>query len=497
MDTPPTPTHPRNSVTLPAYLPPLLSLFATHGEAAYPVGGCVRDSLRGVEPHDWDVAVTTPPEKTQDLCETAGYRVIPTGLIHGTVTVLAPLSGDPSDRTGDYAPVECTTCRTEGDYTDSRHPDSVSFTGRIEDDLSRRDFTVNAMAFMISPQIPPCHNRGTTVAQPCNEYADAAYFDRNTAVTSLADNHPAPCREAVDATAPLAVLDLFGGQADLSAGIIRCVGDPDTRFLEDALRILRAVRFAARLGFTIEPATRAAMVRRREGLSHISRERIGDELSKILCCSAPERGIRLLVESGLMPFVLPGGLSEAFTSPTASVAPPRLSALSTELSVRLAALLWGLSPAAVETNLASLRLPNAVRRAISALISVSDRPPIATPREARRTRHDLGNLAVPAWEIRRIHTGANDPDEAEIDRLITFIRASEAAAEPVRTADLAISGRDLLALGLKPGPEVQFLLYDLLSLVWDDPAANTRDTLLAAARRAISGHEYRPNSKNG
>ena len=134
-------------ISIPSYLSPLLSLFASHGESAFPVGGCVRDTLMGGKPHDWDVAVTTVPHDTMALCHAAGYRTIPTGLKHGTVTVLVPHSGDPTDREGRYDLIECTTCRTEGGYSDGRHPDAVSFTGRIRDDLARRDFTVNAMAF--------------------------------------------------------------------------------------------------------------------------------------------------------------------------------------------------------------------------------------------------------------------------------------------------------------------------------------------------------------
>ena len=189
---------------IPAHVHTILRLFASHGEHAYPVGGCVRDTLMGIPPHDWDVAVTTPPEVTAAICEEAGFRTIPTGIRHGTITVLVPHSGTPTDRDGGYDLIECTTCRTEGGYSDGRRPDGVSFTGRITDDLSRRDFTVNAMAF-----------------------------------DCLSEGHSAEEQE-------LSVLDLFGGRKDLENRVIRAVGDPDTRFLEDGLRLLRAVRFAVR-----------------------------------------------------------------------------------------------------------------------------------------------------------------------------------------------------------------------------------------------------------
>ncbi len=500
--TPPPSPGPALAVTVPSYLLPLLTHLNAHGETGYPVGGCVRDSLRGVEPHDWDVAVTTPPERTKALFEAAGYRVIPTGIAHGTVTVLAPLGGDPTDRTGAYAPVECTTCRTEGGYTDSRHPDAVTFTGRIEDDLSRRDFTVNAMALVFSPQNPPCRHRGSTVDLPRKKNAEMAILPADP-----------PAAAPSDGCAPPTVLDLFGGRDDLRQGVIRCVGDPDIRFEEDALRILRAVRFAVRLGFVIESATRAAIVRRRAGLARISRERITDELNRILCGPAPERGVAMLAELGLMPFVLPAGITPAASleadTATSTLAPdrcvldriasvpstertwcppasfPRLSALPGAAASRLAALLWGLAPAAIEANLAALRLPNTVKRAVAGMLSLGERPIPTTPFDMRRLRHELGDLTVPAWEIRLSHTPSEMPEAAEIKRLVECIRASEAAGEPVRISELAIGGRDLLALGLTPGPAVQALLEALLEPVWTDPAANTRETLLAYARRAI------------
>ncbi len=413
---------------IPSYLTPLLALFAAHGERAYPVGGCVRDALRGVEPHDWDVAVTTPPEYTQELCEAAGYRVVPTGLRHGTVTVLAPLSGDPTDR-GDYAPVECTTCRTEGGYTDGRHPDAVAFTGRIEDDLSRRDFTVNAMAFMLDPTAP---------------------------------------------AAPPAVLDLFGGREDLAAGLIRCVGDPATRFSEDALRMLRAVRFAVQLGFAIHPDTADAIRTLAPTLGRISRERIRVELQKILESPTPERGMSLLAETGLLATTLPGG--------SVPVAPGALDALPADFSLRLAALLWGLPEADMEGNLAALRLPTVTHRAIRQLATPRLLPTAPTPADARRLRHDMGELAAAALLVRRAHATA-PAEHAALDELATLVRASEAAGDPVTLADLAVTGRDLLAVGHPAGPVLRETLDALLAAVLDDPARNTRATLLAEAAR--------------
>ena len=422
--------------TCPPYLRPLLALFARNGERAYPVGGCVRDTLLGATPHDWDVAVTTDPETTMALCEAAGYRTIPTGIKHGTVTVLLPLSGDPSDGEAPYEMVECTTCRTEGGYADGRHPDAVSFTGRIEDDLSRRDFTVNAMAFSGDGE-------------------------------------------------DLEVVDLFGGRADLAAGIIRAVGDPDRRFSEDALRLLRAVRFAVRLGFAVEAETLSAMSRCAGGLARISRERISDELSKILSGPDPLRGVAMLCETGLMPYVLPRGISPLGAGD--------LPSLPAAYAPRLACLQWGMTGEDVAENLRGLRLSNAIRRTVTLLTESAATPVIPTPREARVWRAVYGEEAELALAVRLAQTAAvqtaaaeqtESPTESERERiraLAAMIRASEAAGEPVRIGDLALGGRELIALGVAPGPRVQALLQGLLELVWEDPAKNTPESLTKEA----------------
>ena len=201
------------NIILPEAVRKILKKLAQAGFEGYAVGGCVRDSLLGREPHDWDVTTAARPEEVKKVF--ADGRIIDTGLKHGTVTLLT-----------DSGPVEITTFRTEGIYSDSRHPDRVSFVADVHEDLSRRDFTVNAMAY--SP------DRG--------------------------------------------LRDDFGGQEDLRAGVLRCVGDPDRRFREDALRILRAARFAARYGFRIEEATAAAMLRNRELMLRLSPERVFAEL---------------------------------------------------------------------------------------------------------------------------------------------------------------------------------------------------------------------------
>lgn len=409
----------------PAAVRELMRLFAAQGEVAYPVGGCVRDALRGAIPHDWDVAVTTPPERTQAMCEAAGWRVIPTGIRHGTVTVLVP------DADGARLPLECTTCRTEGGYTDGRHPDEVTFTGRIEDDLSRRDFTVNALAVMA-----PSH---------------------------------APGHIGTENEESFAVIDLFGGQDDLDRGIIRCVGDPHVRLTEDALRILRAVRFAVKLGFDIHPDTVRAMTAHADGLSHISRERVRDEWEKILLSPDPQRGIRLLLDLGLMPYVLPRGISPDGIGDQAT--------LPADPAIRMACLMRGMSPTDAQENLYSLRLSNEERRR-AATLQAAVIPTEATPYAARRLRHEYGPLAraiLLIGQARGQNTAA----------LLALVTASEAAGEPTGIADLALSGRDLTALGVPPGPAVGETLAALLEAVLKDPEKNTREALAILLQKGI------------
>lgn len=188
------------------------------GHSCYAVGGCVRDSLRGVEPHDWDFTTSATPDEIERVFE--GFKTVTIGKRYGTIAVIL-----------DGKPYEITTYRIDGGYSDARHPDAVRFSDRLSDDLSRRDFTVNAMA----------------------------YNDRD------------------------GIVDLFGGQRDLEYSVIRCVGEPEVRFSEDALRILRALRFASTLGFSIEQETSEAILRLRKTLADISPERISAEFLKLLC----------------------------------------------------------------------------------------------------------------------------------------------------------------------------------------------------------------------
>ena len=217
-------------IDIPQNAASVVGVLRANGHEAYVVGGCVRDALLGREPNDWDVTTSALPERTMELfTKTQGFGAIPTGIAHGTVTV----------RTKGES-IEVTTFRIDGEYTDCRRPDHVDFTDSLRDDLARRDFTINAMAY----------------SDECG------------------------------------LCDPYGGEADLAAGIIRCVGDPVKRFSEDALRIMRALRFSSVLGFPVEPVTAEAAISLRSQLSNIARERIHAELEKLIAGRDAQRVIR-------------------------------------------------------------------------------------------------------------------------------------------------------------------------------------------------------------
>lgn len=223
---------------LPEYINTVCDRFFDAGYDVYLVGGSLRDIVRGATPHDFDLATSAKPQETVELF--GDHRVIETGIKHGTVTVL--VGGEP---------IEITTFRVDGSYTDSRHPDSVSFTSRIEDDLSRRDFTVNAMA----------------------------YNTKNGFV------------------------DPFGGLSDLENKILRAVGEAEQRFSEDALRIMRAFRFSAQLQYNIEEKTLAAIEKQKDGLQNIAKERIASEFLRLLTSSGAELPLRQMIELGVLQYV--------------------------------------------------------------------------------------------------------------------------------------------------------------------------------------------------
>jgi len=429
---------------IPEYVCKVLKTLKRGGHEAWCVGGCVRDSLLGRTPGDWDVTTSALPEET--LAMFAG-RAAPTGLRHGTVTVR--LGGDS---------VEVTTYRVDGIYRDHRRPESVSFTRSLEEDLKRRDFTVNAMA--LGPD-------GT-------------------------------------------LRDPFGGQVDLRRGILRCVGEPDRRFREDALRILRGLRFAAVLGFSIDPATAEGIHRRRALLGEIAPERIWAELQKLLCGKAAAAALREYpdVLGVFWPEVLPMvGFDQHNRHHCFDVWEHTLHALEAvepEMVLRCTMLLHDIGKPtcftmdakgnghfyghpAVSRDLADgmlrrLKCGNADRETVLRLVEWHDRNIPRTDRGLRRALLALGerdlrrllavkradNLAQ-ATEFRDMQ-GEIDRAEEIMDRLL-----KEDACFSLR--QLAVNGNDLTVLGFS-GPDLGRALESLLNAVVEEEVPNNREALL-------------------
>jgi len=389
------------AIEYPAYVGEALSRLVAAGEEAYLVGGSLRDALLGLTAHDFDVATSALPEKT--IGAFSDCRVIETGMKHGTVTVI--LEG---------TPVEITTFRRDGEYTDGRHPDTVSFTDRITEDLSRRDFTVNAMAY-----------------------------------------HP-----------DRGLVDPFGGQSDLQARTLRAVREPHLRFSEDALRILRAFRFAAQLGFSIEPDTLAAAAACREGLLRIARERVAAEFVRLICSPDAARAISLMVQTGVLPYVTGG-----FVPDERALA--ALSEMPAEDTARLGTFFFGASPEEISNILHDLRLSTRQLRGALA-VARGGAMCVKTERDATALRAKVGDYA---------------PTAARLSELLGI---SPCGAEglartncvPTTVAELAVTGKELMALGLR-GSEIGRMLSYLLGVVMRDPAYNNKEALLALCEARI------------
>ncbi len=387
---------------LPDYVKTALAVCEANGHEAYLVGGCVRDLLRGVVPADYDIAVSCPPEATEAAFK--GFRVIETGMKHGTVTVVI-----------DRHNLELTTFRVDGTYRDGRHPDEVTFAGRLEDDLSRRDFTINAMAY-----------------RPGS-----------------------------------GVTDLFGGRDDLKKRTVRCVGDPDVRFTEDALRILRALRFSSALDFDIDPGTAEAVLRQSGRLAAVSAERKFAELKKLFAgCRAETLLVtfRPVFEQAIAP--LRKLTEEQYIC--ASKAAGKLR----DPATALAALLCGLPPEDTEEACRALRTDNAfLRRAC--LLRANAHGAFETKGQARTFMGANGKDALAALcALREALSGRPDRvTRAVLDETTTY---------PTSLRELAVNGRDLEEIGVK-GPALGRVLNALLSAAAEGEVKNEREELLAKA----------------
>lgn len=393
----------------------LLTRLHAAGHAAYAVGGCVRDSLLGQTPHDWDLCTSATPEQVLELF--GKVHCIPTGLQHGTVTV---------KHGGEL--YEITTFRTEGAYSDGRHPDHVAFVPDVKEDLARRDFTINAMAY----------------------------------------------------NAEEGLIDPFGGQNDLAVGIVRAVGEPQRRFEEDALRILRLYRFAARFGFAIDPATGQAARALCRHLDCVSEERIAEELSRLLAAPAPGAYLEAEVLAVIFPEL------DAAELPESRRILDALEPGMEHVPVRLAALLCPLGEAGARAALKRLKCSNALTGTVATLVreAAAGMPGAALTLTARRflSRYDLATIT----DLTAL-CSARHPEQAE-----AFAALQQEAARLVETNaccrinQLAVNGRDLMDAGVRPGPGLRRVLDALLEQVLTGQLPNEKAALLTAAAQVAA-----------
>ena len=389
----------------------LLDTLHRAGYAAYVVGGCVRDSLLGLTPHDWDLCTSALPQQGMELF--GEEKCIPTGLQHGTVTV--------KQGGGLY---EITTFRTEGTYTDGRHPDEVHFVPDVREDLARRDFTINAMAY--------------------NE------------------------KEGL--------VDPFGGQADLQSGILRAVGVPHQRFTEDALRILRLYRFAARFGFSIDLPTAQAAQELCAHLDCVSVERIEEELAKLLSAPAPAAYLDEKILGVVLPELSPEALAAA--KPVVDACPAGEQALP----VRLAALLLSLGEDGIRRTLKRLRCSNALIEEAAVLVREAvPGVPVSLNIYARRLLGKYNLCTV--QRLAALGTALQPERAADFAALSELAEQLDADSVCCRVSQLAVNGRDLMAAGVPAGPGIRKVLEALLDGVIREEYPNERQALLAAVQQ--------------
>lgn len=432
-------------IQLPEKVNRIITTLQKHGFEAYAVGGCVRDSFLGRVPGDWDITTSAAPEETKSLFA----RTFDTGIEHGTITVL--LNGEG---------FEVTTYRIDGKYEDNRHPSKVQFTRSLSEDLLRRDFTINAMAY--------------------NEQDG--------------------------------LVDLFHGMEDLKKGVIRCVGNAEARFSEDALRILRAIRFSAQLGFEIEKETRQAIRKLAPNLSYISAERIQTELVKLLTSPHPER-IQDACELGITKVVLPEwdamvGVKQNTIHHKYDVAEHTLHTLKhvkRDKYLRLTMLFHDMGKPAMKTTdekgndhfkghalesekiartvLKRLKFDNETIRIVTKLVCYHDYRMEATPANVRRAMNRIGVELFPYYLAVRLSDAKSQSTYMRREKIENIVEIRNLYKQIlmenqcVTLRQLAVSGRELMELGMKPGRELGAMLSELLEYVLDDPERNTKENL--------------------
>lgn len=393
----------------PSYVLLMIEKLTEAGFKAFAVGGCVRDTLLGREPADWDITTSALPEETIRVFGKAPFSVrVDNGIRHGTVTVI--LNGNAS---------EITTFRTEGAYSDHRRPDTVTFVPNVEDDLARRDFTVNAIA-----------------ASPTKD-------------------------------GTFTLIDPFGGKDDLREGILRCVGVPEKRLTEDALRILRGMRFAARYGFTVEEKTAVAMHECAYLLLKIAPERIGDELRGIL--KAPHCAGILEDFADIAEIILPGCAANRARALLGNAVSP---------AVRLACLLSDCTPAHAESLLLRYGFGTAEAKKIASYLSMKDGD-LARQDVLCHIADLFGKAGISEFFAFR---HALSPEDNKVPDAKSTADALFTPGVCYNVATLAVSGKDLTGEGFPAGPLIGQILKSLTERVIAGEIPNDRDALLAAAR---------------
>ena len=428
-------------IRIPAPAEEIINKLNEHGYEAYVVGGCVRDMLLGREPGDWDITTSALPGQVKEVFR----RTVDTGIQHGTVTVMMGKEG-----------YEVTTYRIDGEYSDGRHPNSVEFTPDLVEDLKRRDFTINAMAY---------------------------------------NSHTG-------------FVDKFGGVEDLEKGIIRCVGEPMDRFTEDALRILRAIRFSAQLGFSIEERTYEAIRTIAPNMVHVSKERIQVELTKLLLSSHPDYILRVY-ETGISPYVSEK-FHGAYAGESGNWAVPSIPAgIPAVKHMRWAAFLRDCSASRAADILKDLKLDNDTIYRVRTLVerqgkkvglqdSMEDgmRDVIKDGREPSRAsiRRAMSQMEPELFDdlltlkMCLSEDASDDRESRWLCRVRDLTEEIRSNRDCISLKTLAVSGHDIMGAGVKPGREVGNTLARLLDMVLEEPQRNTREYLLAHLGQKQEGH---------
>lgn len=448
-------------IKIPDQVNRAIEILNKKGHSAYVVGGAVRDALMNRPAHDWDITTSALPQQTEEAF--SGFRIIETGLKHGTVTVIV-----------DGTDLEITTYRIEHGYSDNRHPDRVDFTDRVEDDLSRRDFTVNAIAY-----------------SPVHGFADP-----------------------------------FGGKEDIEKKIIRCVGDADKRFGEDALRILRALRFSSVLGFEIAPETADSIHRNHALLKNISVERIFVEMSKLLCGKDAGKILReyedvfFCVMPELAPMKNCTQNHERHIFDVWGHTVKAVESIEPLPELRFAMLLHDsgkphckstdengtdhfyqhakTSKTIADNILTRMKTSTAFRNHVCSLVEYHDFVPDKISKKTyKKYIAQLGMDTVKElFSIRKADFSAQNPKfrDEEIKRNeygLSILKDIESQETCFKIKDLKIDGKDILALGIKPSPEIGKILDTLLDEVMEETTENTHDALMSRATQLIAAGKDR------